>query len=249
MHSRPVPQATTPLHRRHRRTMPTTTAASPDPDPTPSGLRQRHHHPHLTDTSPEEQEHPTPTRRRPSLTSTATTALLTTASHLETKLEHALLLLWDDLPAWRRDNPSILRGYRATSNSTLTSFRSLLYLHNESVNIWTHLLGAACFTLCAGYGYLLVAPRYASAGKGDLVVMGCFFGGAACCLGMSAVYHTLCNHSEEVARWGNKLDYSGIVALIVGSYVPALWYGFCGWGWVLEVYLGVVSLRGTSCAW
>lgn len=32
----------------------------------------------------------------------------------------------------------------------------------------------------------------------------------------------------EVSKWGNKLDYSGIVFLIVGSFVPALYYGlFC----------------------
>jgi adiponectin receptor len=59
---------------------------------------------------------------------------------------------------------------------------------------------------------------------------------------MSAVYHMLCNHSEEVAKWGNKLDYTGIVFLIVGSYVPALWYGFYCEAGVLTGYLGAVSL-------
>lgn len=43
---------------------------------------------------------------------------------------------------------------------------------------------------------------------------------------MSATFHCLLDHSQQVARWGNKLDYTGIVALIVGSYVPALYYGF-----------------------
>jgi adiponectin receptor len=51
----------------------------------------------------------------------------------------------------------------------------------------------------------------------------------------------LCNHSERVAKWGNKLDYTGIVLLIVGSYVPALWYGFFCREGVLTVYLGAVS--------
>jgi adiponectin receptor len=43
---------------------------------------------------------------------------------------------------------------------------------------------------------------------------------------MSATFHALVDHSQAVAKWGNKLDYTGIVALIVGSYVPALYYGF-----------------------
>ncbi len=79
-----------------------------------------------------------------------------------------------------------------------------------------------------------------------MLALGCFFAGAVGCLGMSATYHLLCNHSEAVARWGNKLDYSGIVLLIVGSYVPALWYGFFCWAGWLTGYLGAVSTLSFS---
>jgi adiponectin receptor len=61
------------------------------------------------------------------------------------------------------------------------------------------------------------------------------------CLGMSATFHTLSNHSDTVAKWGNKLDYTGIVALIVGSYVPALYYGFFCLPNLMTAYLWVVS--------
>ena len=60
----------------------------------------------------------------------------------------------------------------------------------------------------------------------DLLVFACFFLGAVVCLGMSATYHTISNHSPEVNRWGNQLDYAGIVALIYGSFVPSVYYGF-----------------------
>ncbi|KAH6856865.1 hemolysin-III related-domain-containing protein [Chaetomium sp. MPI-CAGE-AT-0009] len=155
-------------------------------------------------------------------------------------------------PPWRRDNPSILHGYRHTSHSLLLSLRSLGYLHNESVNIWTHLLGAAaaaCAAGAGGYAYLgqLLGPRYVTASAADVVVWACFLGGAVCCLGMSATYHLLCNHSEEVARWGNKLDYTGIVFLIVGSFVPALWYGFFCRAALLTGYLGAIALLGVGC--
>jgi adiponectin receptor len=43
---------------------------------------------------------------------------------------------------------------------------------------------------------------------------------------MSATYHTISNHSRAVAKWGNQLDYAGIVALIWGSFVPIVFYGF-----------------------
>ncbi|KAL2177092.1 hemolysin-III related-domain-containing protein [Thermothelomyces heterothallicus CBS 202.75] len=205
-------------------------------------------------------------RRRWSSGSASTTAAATaaaaaqairdTAQAIETGVEatarRLLLLHWDDLPPWRRDNPSIRSGYRPTSSSFLASLYSLLYLHNESVNIWTHLLGAAAVAVGAAwaYGFLLeevIAPRYATASSADALVFACFFAGAFCCLGMSATYHTLSNHSEEVAKWGNKLDYTGIVFLIVGSYVPALWYGFfCRAEW-LTFYLGAIALLGLGC--
>ena len=189
-----------------------------------------------TETGTLRQRHP------PSSTSSTTTTTVTTAAkQLEDKLQTTLTLLWDDLPPWRRDNAFIVRGYRHTSNSYLGSLASLSYLHNESVNIWTHLLGAFAFTLAGTFLHHVVAPRYASASDADRLVLGCFFGGAFLCLGMSATYHTLCNHSSEVARWGNKLDYTGIVFLIVGSYVPALYYALFCHPALMTAYLTTVS--------
>jgi adiponectin receptor len=181
--------------------------------------------------------------RRPSTTaeSLAKTAV-DTAQKVESKVSQALLQAWDDLPSWRQDNHYIHTGYRSTSNSLTKSFASLGYLHNESVNIWSHLLGAISFTSGGLFLYTVVAPRYESASSTDLLAWACFFSGAFLCLGMSATYHAICNHSPEVARLGNKLDYSGIVFLIVGSYVPALYYGFRCKPELLPTYLSMVSL-------
>ncbi|KXX76775.1 ADIPOR-like receptor IZH2 [Madurella mycetomatis] len=141
----------------------------------------------------ERESEAAPRQRRPSTTAKTVVAA---AKQVEAKVETALLILWDELPHWRRDNAFILSGYRQTSNSVRASLASLGYLHNESVNIWTHLLGAAAFT---------------------------------------------------VAMWGNKLDYTGIVFLIVGSYVPALYYGFFCHPYLLTVYLGAIALLGFGC--
>jgi adiponectin receptor len=172
---------------------------------------------------------------------TAAEKLVKTAKQVEAKVERAVLLLWDELEPWRRDNAFIHSGYRATSNSYLRSFASLGYLHNESVNIWSHLLGAIGFTTGGAYLYSVVAPRYHTATESDVLVFSCFFGGALICLGMSATFHALCNHSADVAMWGNKLDYTGIVFLIVGSYVPALYYGFFCLPTFMTIYLSSVS--------
>lgn len=182
-------------------------------------------------------------QRRTSTTAIATEAIVHAVQTLEKRAESTLLVLWDELPTWRRDNAYIHSGYRnAARGSYARSLRSLFYLHNESVNIWSHLIGAVVAAAAAAYLYYAIRPRYASASLADLVVFSCFFGGAFLCLGMSATFHAFLDHSEEVARWGNKLDYTGIVALIMGSFVPVLYYGFFCQPALLSVYLSLVSL-------
>ena len=158
--------------------------------------------------------------------SSITEVIKEATSTVEQKISDALTVLWADLPAWQQDNHYIHSGYRPASNSFQKSFASLGYLHNESVNIYSHLLGAIVFTVSGSLLYTLVKPRYSSAETSDILAFGSFFLGAALCLGMSATYHAISNHSPQVAKFGNKLDYVGIVCLITGSFIPSIFYGF-----------------------
>lgn len=148
------------------------------------------------------------------------------ASTLEKKIEKRLTLLWHEIAPWQQDNQYIHSGYRPASNSYLKSASSLGYLHNETVNIYTHLIGALLAIVSIFPLYHQLQPRYSLAGKDDVLVFSCFFFGAAACLGVSATYHTISNHSEIVQSFGNKLDYLGIVFLIWGSFIPSIYYGF-----------------------
>ncbi|KKK19242.1 hypothetical protein P175DRAFT_0434846 [Aspergillus ochraceoroseus IBT 24754] len=157
------------------------------------------------------------------------------------------LLHWDDLPHWQRDNQHIHTGYRPASYSFLISFQSLTYIHNETVNIYTHLLPSLLAVPAAIKLHQVLAPRYETATHGDIWAFGCFFAGAAFCLGMSAIYHTISNHSPIVARIGNTCDYIGIVGLIVGSFVPSIYYGFyCAPG-LQELYWTMICSIGIGC--
>ncbi|RKK34000.1 hypothetical protein BFJ69_g18719, partial [Fusarium oxysporum] len=85
------------------------------------------------------------------------TESINTGKVIENKAEKALLL-WDDLPAWRRDNAFIHSGYCRIRPSYLHSLRSLFNLHNESVNIWSHLLGAIVAVACSLNLYYVIRP-------------------------------------------------------------------------------------------
>lgn len=54
------------------------------------------------------------------------------------------LVDFDNLPEYLRDNEYILKHYRADW-PLKSAFFSLFYLHNESLNIWTHLAGFLLF--------------------------------------------------------------------------------------------------------
>ena len=136
------------------------------------------------------------------------------------------LLQWEEVPHWQRDNTCIHGSYRKETGSYHESIASLLYIHNEIVNIYTHLIPALITPPGAVALYKVLHPRYARATETDVIVFSCFFVGVTLCLGMSAIYHTISNHSPRVNKLGNQLDYVGIVLLITGSFVPSIYYGF-----------------------
>ncbi|OJK05231.1 hemolysin III family protein [Aspergillus aculeatinus CBS 121060] len=157
------------------------------------------------------------------------------------------LLHWEELPHWQRDNQHIHSGYRPASASFLVSFQSLTYLHNETVNIYTHLLPSLLVVPAAFALYRALAPRYETATQADVIVFGCFFAGAAFCLGMSATYHTISNHSPMVARIGNAFDYAGIVGLTVGSFIPSVYFGFYCQPALQRLYWSMICTIGLGC--
>ena len=171
-----------------------------------------------------------------------TEVIANAAEKIEKGVGNALTVLWDDLPSWQQDNHYIQSGYRPASKSFKSSFASLGYLHNESVNIYSHLIGAVLFMNLGFLLYTVIKPRYSSATSSDVLAFGCFFAGAALCMGMSAIYHALSNHSPNVARFGNKLDYVGIVFLITGSFIPSIYYGFYCHPHLQELYWTMVNV-------
>lgn len=160
--------------------------------------------------------------------------------------EQAKTVIWNELPKWMRDNHYIHSGYRPQSNSYKKSAASIGYLHNETVNIWSHLIGGVLAGVTAGVLYWSIAPRFELATTQDLMVFSCFFLGAVTCLGMSATYHTISNHSEAVAKFGNRLDYMGIVFLIWGSFIPSIFYGFSAEPQLVRLYWSMVSTLTTQ---
>lgn len=131
------------------------------------------------------------------------------------------LLSFDKMPVWFQNdnNQWILHGYRPISGSFRASFRSWWYLHNETVNIYSHLIPAVVFLLGGWYILQYLAVKYPKATSTDYVAFSFFMLTATICYTFSALYHTLINHSYTVDRFCHRLDMLGIGIFIVGDIV------------------------------
>lgn len=82
------------------------------------------------------------------------------------------------------------------------------------------------FVVFASIAYNLIFREIPTVQWKDYAAFYVFLVGAMICLGLSSVFHTLSCHSQDINYHYNKLDYVGIVVLIVFSVYPAIYYGF-----------------------
>ena len=131
-----------------------------------------------------------------------------------------------EVPSWYAHNSFILTGYRPVTKSIPLCVRSLLQLHNETVNIYTHLI-PGIFILLASYSFdRYFTARFPQATWTDQLVFRIFLTASVVCFGTSAAYHTLICHSEGYASLWVKADYVAIIGQIVGSFIPGIYFGF-----------------------
>ncbi|PQE17312.1 hemolysin-III channel Izh2 protein [Rutstroemia sp. NJR-2017a BVV2] len=157
------------------------------------------------------------------------------------------LLTYDELPSWHQDNPLIRTSYRRISYSVLSSLRSSLHIHNETLNIHTH---SVPFLLClffTGFIFYLLPHHYPSASRADKAVFSLWFALSAACLGLSAGYHTLMNHSQKVASRWLRLDFVGIVLMILGDFASGIYVAFyCEGRLRVGYWCMILALAGLS---
>jgi adiponectin receptor len=58
---------------------------------------------------------------------------------------HPFIGLKEEAPEWLTTGYYLETGWRVNFNSWGKAFRSLFMIHNETVNVWSHLLGALFF--------------------------------------------------------------------------------------------------------
>jgi len=150
-------------------------------------------------------------------------------------------------------SPYIEYGYRKPA-SLLDAFMSLFTVHNETMSIWSHLIGFVCIVV-AGFHVsydLLSSHDYNIL---EVVSFGSFIICASLCLLLSSIFHWFGCYSEGLHVCLLRLDVTGIGLLVSGSYFPGVYYGFyCNpevqllhWGLTLAVF--VIGLCAPFIDW
>ncbi|VDN04706.1 unnamed protein product [Thelazia callipaeda] len=147
------------------------------------------------------------------------------------------------LPEWLQDNEYLRTGHRPPLPSFGSCFKSIFSLHTETGNIWTHMYG--CMAFIGAAAWFLTRPSTLIQLE-EKVVFGTYFVGAIACLGLSFAFHTVQCHSVEVGKLFSKLDYTGISLLIVGSFIPWIYYGFYCRMLPMIIYLSMISFLGIA---
>jgi adiponectin receptor len=139
-------------------------------------------------------------------------------------------------------NPYIHTGYR--QNYTFGQcLRSLFSIHNETGNVWSHLLAA--FVFAWAMHYTLSFSLQQDTPVYQMLIWSCFFLTAIVCFSGSAIYHLFFPQSISAVYWLGILDFTGIAALVLGSYYPPVYYGFYCFPFWQRIYILSISLLGT----
>jgi adiponectin receptor len=153
------------------------------------------------------------------------------------------LLTYDELPHVYQNNQFITGGYRFYENTWDCLF-SILHIHNETFNIWTHLVGFV-FMLVMGLYYYPLTQSFAMSSFADPIVFGIFLVAALKCLLLSSTWHVFsCFAKVPVFKTCACMDYVGISVLIAASIISTEYYGFDGKIFAQVFYMTLTAVLG-----
>lgn len=164
-------------------------------------------------------------------------------SRPETSTDWLRLLRYNELEEWQKDNEFIHGWYRAPLYSFKNCFRSCFRWHNETINIWTHFLPSVFFAVFLVTHSSMSSESFVNQLE-EKQIIGLFVFSAWLCLFLSALFHTLIAHSKKIASIYSRLDFCGITLLIMGSFIPWIYYNFYCMPQSQLSYISCLSILG-----
>ena len=133
-----------------------------------------------------------------------------------------------NIPLWTI-NKHILSGYRSQANR-LNCLISIFNIHNETINIWTHMMSLIY------YVYILIINY------NDDIIIKLYEIVSIICFAMSTCYHTYMPVSHKNYLLLLKLDLFSIILNIVTSNILIFYYWFWCYERIRNIYMFFSSL-------
>lgn len=158
------------------------------------------------------------------------------------------LMYYHELEEWQKDNHFIKSGYLKPTNSFKECLKALCYLHNETVNIYSHFIPTLVVMAFVVYYVQYKLEIYDNyLGVWEKLNFYQFALGATICLSMSSGFHTFKAHSMAICSFGNKLDYFGIVVLITSSLISIILFAFYDHPFYKYTFILIFMLMAMLC--
>lgn len=136
------------------------------------------------------------------------------------------LLVASEVPSWYAHNSFLRTGYRPVNGSVKLCVDSLRFIHNETVNIYSHLIPGAIALASNGILHRYFLGRYPTASLVDQLAIHVYLTTSVLCFGISSIYHTILCHSEAYSGLWGRLDYVAIIIQTIGSFVSGIYVTF-----------------------
>jgi len=154
-------------------------------------------------------------------------------------------LTYEEVSSYSIYNSYITDLYRPALSST-QCLVSIFRLHNETVNIWTHLIGFLVFSVLLPYDLLISLPEIGP-GYSFYLTHAAFSSTVGLFFFLSAAYHIFsCHPNESIVRRWSGFDQFGLWTAIIGCYIPGLRLGLWCIPEVNWLYSCTIILTGIS---
>lgn len=151
-----------------------------------------------------------------------------------------------DLPLLWRENQYIIYGYRFSLKHRHLIFSIFNSLHNETANIWSHILGFILMSYISIWHYPRTEVFKLSSIKDNIVVY-LFLLAALKCFVASVMWHTYCGFAKYSFRFRcSCMDYTGITSLISASVLSTEYCTLYNHSFLLRIFIGFTAVSGLA---